>query len=543
MKKIYLFLILSLQGLFLGAQGNKVTVTINLDEQNIADVLLNKQWCVNKLILSGHMKAEDFTYINDCDILRTLDLTDAIVDSIPPHSMTNANMLLDLYLPKKKTIFNVNAVKNLSRWQSDIITIHVTGYFPVLNSLSSVLESEYGLQQDPQQLYFTTEEGNECCAEPFKGVIFSADMDTLFKFSPIVGYEEGLGYSGEEEKEFLNHHTNVKVIAPYVFAYMKICGSFYFSDSLKMICHNAFDGSIMPPVTTGGGGYLALSIYLGNNPPQIELPAYDENEDVVYIDDWSWYLNYNPFIIYIPSLRTYLETSSLWAETPIFPKNFQYMMDYNNNDRRYYTFRDKDGKPLYYTYPHIIETDKYIVALNVDNIAFTRQSAGSDSIISADMDVEYGAYYRYIVSWTTIADETSEYPDWNPCHYVEHFDTIYSPIPDEDELTYDIEIVDDEGNVVFSSRRKGGKGSTEHVSGVLTNVPQSQQGDLKSRTSGMRYGESPWKSQRVNFGSTGIASPQLSPEGKGGWFDLTGRPVDGTQKGILIRNGKKVLIR
>jgi hypothetical protein len=28
-----------------------------------------------------------------------------------------------------------------------------------------------------------------------------------------------------------------------------------------------------------------------------------------------------------------------------------------------------------------------------------------------------------------------------------------------------------------------------------------------------------------------------------GFYDLQGRPVDGTQKGILIRNGKKVLVK
>ena len=61
MKKIYLFLFLSLQGLFLMAQ----TVSINLDEQRMEDVLTTdvQKWAY-KVIISGHMKTEDFTFLN-----------------------------------------------------------------------------------------------------------------------------------------------------------------------------------------------------------------------------------------------------------------------------------------------------------------------------------------------------------------------------------------------------------------------------------------------------------------------------------------------
>ena len=158
------------------------------------------------------------------------------------------------------------------------------------------------------------------------------------------------------------------------------------------------------------------------------------------------------------------------------------------------------------------------------------------------MDVEYGSYYKFIIAWKTIVDESGVSADWNPCHYVEHYDTIYSPIPDGDELDYDFEIYDDEGNLLYSNKRRGDKGNTEHLSGTLTNVPQSQQGDLKSRVRGMRYGESPWRTRRVDFGPTAIKSPVLQEE-QGEAFDLTGRPTNASQKGIYIRNGKKILVR
>ena len=41
---------------------------------------------------------------------------------------------------------------------------------------------------------------------------------------------------------------------------------------------------------------------------------------------------------------------------------------------------------------------------------------------------------------------------------------------------------------------------------------------------------------------TGV-EPAVEAESAEGFHDLQGRPVDGTQKGILIRNGKKVLVK
>ena len=46
------------------------------------------------------------------------------------------------------------------------------------------------------------------------------------------------------------------------------------------------------------------------------------------------------------------------------------------------------------------------------------------------------------------------------------------------------------------------------------------------------------------FNGTSIETPEVSAIQKPEmYFDLSGRPVDGTQKGIYIRNGKKVLVR
>ena len=50
--------------------------------------------------------------------------------------------------------------------------------------------------------------------------------------------------------------------------------------------------------------------------------------------------------------------------------------------------------------------------------------------------------------------------------------------------------------------------------------------------------------EEVRFGGeTGVTSATLDAESAERFYDLQGRPADGTQKGILIRDGKKVLVK
>jgi len=520
MKKFYLFLILSLQGLFIMAQ----SVTINLDEQNIADVLTpDVQATVTHVTLSGHMSRADYAFVNDCPSLTTLDMTDVITDSIPAFCLAKANSLADLYLPKKQTVFNFYAVKNTL---TNNVTAHVTGLYPQLDVPTT------GDKDAATDVYFTIEKDNERYFEANQGIIFSANTDTLYRYSQ--------GYPATD--------VYAKVILPYSFAWLRLPRGLNVDicPDLELICQHAFEGirwegEVIDPVWNFNH-YADLEIRLNN----LFLPEYPLPRLAGPIK-WNTkdYEAINGSLMIrarFGSVRTYLENSCLWAGVDMID-------DYYHNkiastlilNEEYY---DKDGNKLSAVKPHFISSEWHAGTLSTSDVTFTSASDGGDTM-TTDMDVEYGAYYTFVLSYTIIE---RDYP--NPAypyfHTVEYRDTILSPIPDGDELYFDFEIVDDEGNVVFSSRRKGGKGSTEHVSGVLTNVPQSQQGDLKSRTSGMRYGESPWRSQRVNFGPTGIRptpTPNPSPEGKGGWFDLTGRSVDGTQRGIYIRNGKKVLIR
>ena len=519
MKKIYLFLILSLQGLFIMAQS---ILTIDLDKQNIADVLTPEaQGTLVYLTLKGHMSNEDYPYVNECKKLVKLDMTNVITDSIPRYSLAKNKPLANFYLPKKKILFNENAVVNYHSGGNRIVTVHVTGDFPELG----LIKKDERLNE---KVYFTIEKNNSRYIETEDRIIYSADRDTLIYFGTSFGYWSDVAEKG------LNHF-DVKVIAPYAFVNRCIESgiSMTFSNRLELISQHAFEGIhwdyiISSAASRWGTEYWPdLAVYLGERPPQIDGP--------VFWNTFDYWMENGRLEFVVPNMHTYLENSCLWAGTDMIPQSFTWLYSYNDKEYPYY---DKDHHVLQYAAPHIINTDWYLGMLNVKDVEFASQREGTDSIITANIDLEFSPYFMFIISWTDIDWDFGSY-----YHNVEYRDTIYSPISDWEDLIYDIEIVDDEGNVVFSSRRKGGKGSTEHVSGVLTNVPQSQQGDLKSRTSGMRYGESPWKSQRVNFGATGIALPQLSPEGKGGWFDLTGRPVDGTQKGILIRNGKKVLIR
>ena len=242
--------------------------------------------------------------------------------------------------------------------------------------------------------------------------------------------------------------------------------------------------------------------------------------------------------VVIGSLKTYLEDSCLWAGVDMIDE-FYYNIIASTFilDEEYY---DKDGNKLTAVKPHFISSEWHAGTLNTTNISFTSFSDEGHSL-TINMNVEYGAYYTFVLSYSVIERDLPD-PLCPYFHTVEYRDTIYSPIPEGDELTYEFEIFDDEGNLLFSSRRKGDKGNTEHLSGVLTNVPQSEQGDLKSRSSGMRFGTSPWRSQRVSFVPTGIRLLNTSPS-NAPFYDLTGRPMNETKKGIVIHDGKKVLIK
>ena len=49
--------------------------------------------------------------------------------------------------------------------------------------------------------------------------------------------------------------------------------------------------------------------------------------------------------------------------------------------------------------------------------------------------------------------------------------------------------------------------------------------------------------EAVRYTETGVTSATQDAESAERFYDLQGRPMDGTQKGILIRNGKKVLVK
>lgn len=512
MKKIYLSLILSLQGLFLMAQ----TVSINLDEQNIADVLTPEvQASVTQITLSGHMSAADYAFVNGCQKLTTLDMTDVIIDSIPQSCLSNATSLTDLYLPKKQTVFNFYAVKNTF---TNKVTAHVTGLFPELDVPTT------GDRDAATDVVFTVEKDNERYYETSEGFIYSANKDTLYRFGQVHP----------------DWYTSAYAVAirPYAFAWLKLDTGLEleFDSALKLICQHAFEGVRWIPYDPEGlyHNYSDFVVVLHNNRrtgyPQLEGPVSwntDEyravNGSLVFFVE-GWY-------------KDYLHNSCLWAGTDLMDVDTHLFFDPKCYPAE--ECYDREGNLLHYVRPHIISSEWYVGTLNTENVTFSQASDGNNSSVTTDMDVEYGAYYNYVYSWTLVEREHPNSPNYRA---VEYRDTILSPIPEGDDLTYEIEIYDDGGNLLYSNKRKGNKGSTDHLSGTLTNVPQGEQGELKSRSSGMRYGASPWKSQRVSFGTTGIRQLDAS-SASNSLYDLTGRPTDGTRKGIYIKEGKKIWVR
>ena len=528
MKKISLFLILSLQGLFLTAQ----TVSINLDEQNIADVLTPEvQAIATEIILSGHMTSADYAFVNACPKLTKLDMTDVVIDSIPQFCLANATSLADLYLPKKETVFNFYAVKNDI---TNSVTAHITGLFPDLDVPTT------GDRLAATDVVFTVEKDNKRYYEADRGFIYSANMDTLYRYAQRDVYVNG------------SNDIYAVVIRPYALAWLKLDAGIGIEvgvyNELKLICYHAFEGIRFLPwvplnpkdpddsIFAHTRHYADLEILIrtqrGKAKPQLEGPVAWNTEEYRAVNGSL------VFNIVEGSYKDYLRNSCLWAGTDMMDMDTEYLFDpmLSNTDPRY----DEEGNLLHYIKPHIVSSEWHTSTLNTENVTFDFASEDGSSV-STEMDVEYGAYYTFVYSWTMIE---RDYP--NPLypyfHEQEYRDTILSPIPEGDDLTYDFEIYDDEGNLLYSNKRRGDKGSTEHLNGTLTNVPQSQQGDLKSRTTGKRFGESPWKSQRVNFGVTGIRPIDAAPASNT-YYDLTGRPASETRKGILIKNGKKVLVK
>ncbi|MBO7468403.1 MAG: hypothetical protein J6T94_12085 [Bacteroidaceae bacterium] len=559
MKRFYLTLFLCLQAIFLMAQTDSTIVRIDLDTCSIGDVLTpHVQSYVKKLILSGRMQNEDYPFVNDCRKLTVLDMTNVLTDSIPQYSLVKDKPLTDIYLPKKKILFNANSVKNKNH---NDIAIHVTGVFP---SLDGDYSSDYDDYFDLWQLRFTVEKGNEHCVEPEKGVIFSADRDTLYRFAPIKyndtysdpwgaykewwdpnspipsgtivyferehwDYPEFWGYSismAEVLKISINYF-DVKVVATHAFAFCRLRGDFYFSSKLETICRRAFQGILPCLETTSSESYAsyACNFHLSENPPRLEDPMFYSWKEVP--------------IIYVPNVQAmhkYLETSCAWAGTGLCSDGYSYWEQYNYLLSINRVNIPLAGGKMSYIIPHVVHNEWYNGAFSIDDIVFKADE--TDSTITTEIEIGNSSYFRFIIYWRDIIAD--EYP-WS-CHYEEHFDTVYSPITDWEDLIYEIEIVDDNGNECFSAKRKRGDGNTEHLSGTLSNVPTSEQGELKSRTNGRRYGSSPWYTQRINFDGTGIRP--LKPSSQSNTlFDLQGRQVTTPSKGIYVKEGKKVLVK
>lgn len=536
MKRFYLSLFLCLQAIFLMAQTDSTIVRIGLDTCSIGDVLTpHVQSYVKKLILSGRMQNEDYPFVNDCRKLTVLDMTNVLTDSIPQYSLVKDKPLTEIYLPKKKILFNANSVKNKNH---NDITIHVTGVFP---SLDGDYSSDYDDDSNRTylwQLLFTVEKGNEHCVKTENGAILSVDRDTLFKFSPTGSDEHfhSLYWSYYRHEDNPANCFDVKVVKTHAFGFCRFAGDFYFSSKLETICRRAFQGILPCPVTTSSESYASTfcNFHLAENPPRLEDPMFYSREEVP--------------IIYVPNVQAmhkYLETSCAWASTGLLSEGYEYWEDYNSDywNRFYKSTRFPfysglgGGEILYYVTPYIMNNYWSDGFMNATNIVFKDEDG---STITADMDIECSPNYMFIIYWRDIIQGEEMY-NWN-CRYEEHRDTVYSPITDWEDLIYEIEIVDDNGNECFSAKRKRGDGNTEHLSGTLSNVPTSEQGELKSRTNGRRFGSSPWYTQRINFDGTGIRPLKPSSQNTT-LFDLQGRPVTNPQKGIYVKEGKKVLVK
>ena len=517
MKKVLLVLY-SLFSFALCSMAQTETVLVCEREGDLPTLLTDEiKQKATRLVVNGTVSASDITAVDESANLTVLELSNALLDTIPEYAFCNLR-LDSIYLPKSIKQLCMNAFSTLMNQWGEPIIIVVTGNFPELSNplllsewpnlpLIFRISEENTMYVEQYQLPYFDSSGTYPLDIPF---IYSADMDTLYKaqMNDIGEYEVPI---------------DVKHIASYAFAY-SYAHDYTFSDRLKTIDAHAFDYMCELYWDSFGKhqnhGYIddveyffgeSVLNFRGENPPVL-------NGQVFYSPiQWDSIrgslTTFCTVGIVAPNANKYLQSDSQWYNEGNI---FHYRHYKMRSDNYYYAPNEEmvrfDFNPDMW-YINLAPDDSWTVQMQDDGTALFEFSG------------EIGSCYTFIVSENDVTD------------------TIASPIPEWEHYTIQFTVTNENGDAIYQEVVECNPNETIHLSQILHGVKEDDTLTLSAEYVSSLYGASPWHIMgKMKLGKSGMtllkSNKQTSP-----YYDLQGRPVANPIRGVYIKEGRKVVIK
>ena len=469
-----------------------------------------------KLVVNGTVSASDITDVDESANLTVLELSNALLDTIPEYAFCNLR-LDSIYLPKSIKQLCMNAFSTLMNQWGEPIIIVVTGNFPELSNplllsewpnlpLIFRISEENTMYVEQYQLPYFDSSGTYPLDIPF---IYSADMDTLYKaqMNDIGEYEVPI---------------DVKHIASYAFAY-SYAHDYTFSDRLKTIDAHAFD-------------YMC----------ELYWDSFGKHQNHGYIDDVEYFfgesvLNFrgenppvlNGQVFYSPiqwdSIRGSLTT---FCTVGIVAPNAN---KYLQSDSQWYN----EGNIFHYRH-YKMRSDNYYYAPNEEMVRFDfnakkwfaglMSERSVDAQLNEDGSAVLNIFSDIASSYTFIVSENGA------------VDTILSPAPEWECYTIQFALTSENGDTILRESVECRPKEKMNLSLPICDVPENGILKLSVKYKSQLYGISPWcMIEDIDLYGSGIVS--MEKDNDFPYYDLQGRKVENPTRGIYVKDGKKVAIK
>ena len=472
-----------------------------------------------RLVISGNVSATDIKAVDECPNLIVLELSNALLNTIPEYAFCNLQ-LDSIHLPKSIKQLSINAFDSLSEFVRQQCVIVVTGNFPELvnpilpfemyetpivfrlakenTKYVEVFDLPYNEYHDFSHVY--------TLYDPF---IYSADMDTLYKAQMWSIGEDGI-------------LIDVEHIASYAFAY-SYAQDYTFSERLKTIDAHAFDFMIELYYDHIGQprheGYIYGKLYYfgesmltfeGKVPPVLNGPVFHSPLERRTI--WEQFSsNFCSIGIVAPDAKDYLRSNSQWYnEGKIFHyRDYDTRAPYNN----YYP--DEEMKTFDFN------AKKWFAGLMSERSVDAQLNEDGSAVLAISCDI--ASSYTFIVSEDGAVD------------------TILSPTPEWECYTIQFALTNEKGDTIHQESVECRPKEKMNLSLPICDVPENGVLKLSVKYESQLYEASPWcMIEEIDLYGSGIVSTRKDKDSP--YYDLMGRPVANPTRGIYIKDGKKIAV-